>query len=122
LDDVVVLQTPIASLELRYRDFKISVVRTHRLWKWTASLEAKLLTGHASSQPKAITSAKQAVDKAAAPKQLVIEERVARILLDAHQLPPGPDRDSIVEEALQIIGGIPEAARDMARSERDKER
>src|SRR5436190_22049302 len=90
-------------LELRYRDFKILVVRAldHRLWKWTASLDAKRLTGHASSQPRAVTSAKQAVHQVTAPKQLIIEERAGRILLDAHQLPPGPDRDGIIEDALR---------------------
>ena len=94
---------------LRYRNFKISVVQgiDQRLWKWIASLEGRRLTGHASSRPKAVARAERAIDHAIAPKQVIIKERAARLLREVRELPPGPTRDSLLEEIEQIIAGFP---------------
>jgi hypothetical protein len=94
---------------VRYRDFEISVVQgiDQPLWKWTALLEGRrLLTGHASSKPRAIARAVRAIDQAVAPIQLIIEQRAAKLLREVRALPPGPERESFLAEIQQIISGF----------------
>lgn len=95
-------------MALRYRGFEISVVQgiDWRFWKWTVSLDSRRLTGHASSKPKAFARAEIAIDQAVAPAQLIIGERAAGLLHEVRQLPPGPERDSILEEIDKVIAGL----------------
>jgi hypothetical protein len=96
------------ALRLRYRGFEISVVQgiDGRFWKWTVSLDSRRLTGHASSKPKAFARAEIAIDQAVAPAQLIIGERAAGLLHEVRELPPGQERDSILEEIEKVIAGL----------------
>ena len=46
------------------------------------------------------------IDHAVAPTQMMIEPRAARLLHDVRELPPGPERNSFVEETEQIIAKL----------------
>jgi hypothetical protein len=87
---------------------EISVIKGNdqRLWKWTAFLDGRLLSGQASSKPRALARAEQIIDQAVAPKQLIIQERAAGLLREVHVLPPGPERDSIVKDVEQFVGSF----------------
>jgi hypothetical protein len=92
-------------LAVRYLDFQISVTTgiDGLFWKWTAFLEGRRVTGHASSRARAIARARSAIDQAVVHKQVIIEERAARLLREIRELPPGPERDSFLAELEQFI-------------------
>jgi hypothetical protein len=93
---------------MKYRGFEISVGYNvdGGLWKWAVFLESRRLTGHASSKPRAFARAQTAIDQAVAPAQMIIEERAAGLLREVRELPPGPERDSLLYELEKIIAGI----------------
>jgi hypothetical protein len=47
-----------------------------------------------------------AIDEAVAPAQLIIGERAAGLLHEVHELPPGPERDSLLQEIEEVIARL----------------
>ena len=57
-------------------------------------------------QASSVGPSRASNDQAVAPKQLIIEERGAKLLGEARLLPPGPERDSFVKEIEQLVASF----------------